>query len=212
MKKTILLTSIGLLLLVGVISLNMTQARADSSQNGDSNNQNQNGAGDNGNTHKGGNTQNQNSAGFISLTHTIVPTDLANSVVIGPVTTPIFTMIFNTTSDYNGNAQFQIQQNDGTWIPIGISQSSGFATVDGVTAIPAGHLKIPLTIRVAVITQATAGSSYAELDYIGSQNTNQNTGGDNDNDNDNEGNDQDQQSDTLNDQNQPHSSSNNLQH
>jgi hypothetical protein len=194
MKKTILLTSIGLLLLVGVISLNMTQARADGNQN------------------SGWNNQNQNSVGIISLTHTINSTDLVNSVVIGPVTTPIFTMIFNTTSDYNGNAQFQIQQNDGTWIPIGIKQSRGFMIVDGVDAIPAAHLKIPLTIRVAIITQATTGSSYTELDYVGSQNTNQNTGGDNDNDNDNEGNDQDKQSDDGNNQNQQQSNQNNSQH
>jgi len=212
MKKTILLTSIGLLLLVGVVSLNMTQVRADSSQNGDSNNQNQNGARDNEYNNGGGNNQNQNSVGFISLTHAINPTDLASSVVIGPVTTPIFTMIFNTTSDYNGNAQFQIQQSDDTWIPIAMKQTRGFTIVDTVDAIPAAHLKIPLTIRVAVITQATAGSSYAELDYIGSQSTNQNTGGDNDNDNDNDGNDQDHQSDTSNDQNQQHSSWNNQQH
>jgi len=161
MKKTLLLTGIGLLLLVGVISLNTTQAKAEYTQNGGGNNHDENG---------GGNNQNN---GAISLSHTITATDPANSVVVGPVTTSIFTMIFNTTSDYNGNAQFQIQQNDNSWVPIGIAQSNGFTIVDGVDAIPAAHLKIPLTVRVAVITQATTGSSYAELDYVGSQQTNQ---------------------------------------
>jgi hypothetical protein len=198
MKKIILLTSIGLLLLVGVISLDTTQARADNNQNG-GNNQNQNGREDYNN---GGNNQNQNS-GVITLTHTINASDLVNTVVIGPVTTPIFTMVFNTTSDYSGTAQFQIEQNDGTWVPIGIKQIRGFTIVDGVDAIPAAHIKIPLTVRVVVVSQTVTGSSYAELDYVGSQQTNQNTGGDKDNDNDNdEGNDQDQQSDGWNNQNQ----------
>lgn len=146
MVKKYVLAGIGLVMLLGIVSLNgMTQAKAD---------------------------ENQNSGGVVSLTHAITSIDLANSVVIGPVTPQIFTMIFKTTSDYNGKAVFQSQKDDGTWVSIGPSQVKGATSVDGADSISATSLKVPLTMRVLVIQQATIGQSLVELDYVGSQQTN----------------------------------------
>jgi hypothetical protein len=90
---------------------------------------------------------------------------------------------------------------DGTWTPIGPKQFKGSTVVGGVDNIPPSHMKFPLTVQVNVTKQATTGYSYVELDYVGSLQTNKNTGGDSDNDNDSEMNDQDQQSDGSNNQN-----------
>ena len=160
MKKTFLLTGIGVILLLGVLSLNgITNARADDEDE-------------------------TSSGGVVSLPYNITSADNVNSAVIGPVTPAIFTMIFKTTADYDGKAVFQAQKDDGTWITIGPPQIAGKTTVDGADSIFPASLKVPLVMQVNVTKQATMGQSLAELDYVGSPQNNCDDGDKDDHDKD----------------------------
>ncbi len=105
--------------------------------------------------------------GISTESYTITPTDEAGDVVIDAIEGKTFVMIFKTSSDYDGGANFQaLLADETTWVNVDPSQFSDFTSVGGMDSLFFDDYKLPITIRVEVTSQANMGTSLAQIDYI----------------------------------------------